>query len=200
MFEKLEAIEKTYEDLTEQMTVEMGLDAEEIGKALQGALAKAARPILASARQLAPVKTGRLRSAIYSKRSRFSTPGFERRIIGVRRGKKAQKKDRDAYYWKWIEFGRGVVRRKIGLHFHFHGAVFQIARSGFLGKLGQSLRLGCRRLRFQLTPAALAFLSAVGTGLVFGYLLWVLSTTGRPYPRVSELRPWLQVERDRPRT
>lgn len=81
------------------------------GKALQGALAKAARPIVTSARQLAPVKTGRLRSAIYSKRSRFSTPGFERRIIAVRRGKKQQKRDRDAYYWKWIEFGRGVVRR-----------------------------------------------------------------------------------------
>jgi HK97 gp10 family phage protein len=81
------------------------------GKALQGALAKAARPIVTTARQLAPVKTGRLRSAIYSKRSRFSKPGFERRIIAVRRGKKQQKNDRDAFYWKWIEFGRGVVRR-----------------------------------------------------------------------------------------
>jgi HK97 gp10 family phage protein len=82
------------------------------GKALQGALAKAARPIVSTARQLAPVKTGRLRSAIYSKRSKFSTPGFERRIVSVRRGKRQQKKDRDAFYWKWIEFGRGVVRRK----------------------------------------------------------------------------------------
>ncbi len=75
------------------------------GKALQGALAKAVRPIVQQARTLAPVDTGRLRLAIYSKRSKFSKRGHESRIVAVRRGKKAQKRDRDAFYWKFVEFG-----------------------------------------------------------------------------------------------
>lgn len=84
------------------------------GKALQGALAKAAKPIIATARQLAPSKSGRLRKAIYSFRDRQSTPTRESRLISVRRGKKAQKNNRDAYYWKFVEFGHGPIKAKSG--------------------------------------------------------------------------------------
>lgn len=84
------------------------------GKALQGALSKAALPILRTARAHAPVKTGRLRKAIYAFRDRQSTRTREARLISVRSGRRFQKRDRDAYYWKWIEFGHGVIKRKKG--------------------------------------------------------------------------------------
>jgi HK97 gp10 family phage protein len=84
------------------------------GKALQATLAKAAAPIVKTARNLAPVKTGRLRRAIYSFRDRDSKRDYEARLISVRRGKKQQKTDRDAYYWKWVEFGRGEITAKNG--------------------------------------------------------------------------------------
>lgn len=82
------------------------------GKALQGALAKAAKPIIATARSLAPVKSGRMRRAIYSFRDRSSTKTREARLISVKSGKRYQKKDKDAYYWKFIEFGRAQVTKK----------------------------------------------------------------------------------------
>ncbi len=82
------------------------------GKALQGALREAAKPIVTEARARAPVKTGRLRKAIYSFRDRASRRTREVRLISVRRGKKFQKSNRDAYYWKWIEFGHGVITLK----------------------------------------------------------------------------------------
>jgi HK97 gp10 family phage protein len=78
------------------------------GKAMQGALAQAARPIVASARSLAPNLTGRLRRAIYSFRSRASTRFRESRLITVRSGKRHG--ERDAFYWRWLEFGRGVIK------------------------------------------------------------------------------------------
>mgnify|MGYP001231020517 CR=1 FL=1 len=88
------------------------------GKALQGALAQGAKPIVAAARARAPVKTGRLKKAIYSYRNRESRRTYESRLISVRQGRKFQKSGRDAFYWKWIEFGHGVItlqhRRKSG--------------------------------------------------------------------------------------
>ena len=81
-------------------------------KALQGALAEAAKPMVREARNNAPVKTGRLRRAIYSLRARESTKQKAIRLITVRAGKRQGK--RDAYYWKWIEFGRGASTTKKG--------------------------------------------------------------------------------------
>lgn len=106
------------------------------GKASQAALAKAARPIVNSARALAPsrkpprfagpmpssaaggrVAPGKLRRSIYSARSKESTKTNEVRIISVR-GR--------AYYWRFIEFGRGqVVKQKGSLG---------TPRKGFFGK------------------------------------------------------------------
>lgn len=75
-------------------------------KALQSALTRAARPILTEAKARVPVKTGRAQRAIYSYRSRESTKVRAVRHISVRAGRRHGEKD--AYYWKWVEFGRGV--------------------------------------------------------------------------------------------
>lgn len=109
------------------------------GKALQGALREAAKPIVTEARQRAPVKTGRLRKAIYSFRDRASRRTREARLISVRSGKKF--KARDAYYWKWIEFGHGVIRLK----HRRKGGKGQVSKSlgtpakGFFGKEVQAV-------------------------------------------------------------
>lgn len=89
------------------------------GKAMQAALAKAAQPIVAQAKSLAPVRAprgfvgplqegaakGTLRKSIYSYRNKQSTRTYESRFIGVKR---------KAWYWRFIEFGRSVVTRDKG--------------------------------------------------------------------------------------
>lgn len=80
------------------------------GKVLQKALAAGARPIVAEARNLAPVQSGVLRKSIYSGRDRKnSTATLEQRLIAVRSGKRFQKAGKDAFYWRWVEFGRGEI-------------------------------------------------------------------------------------------
>lgn len=81
------------------------------GKALQGALKKGADLIVREAKRLAPRETGRLRRAIYSFRDRDSRKGYESRLVGVRSGKRFQKSNRDAFYWKFVEFGHRVAKR-----------------------------------------------------------------------------------------
>lgn len=86
------------------------------GRASQSALAKAAAPIVRLAKSLAPRRASRelvgplpggqdappglLRKSIRAFRNRNSTKSYESRFIGVR-GK--------AWYWKFIEFGRGAI-------------------------------------------------------------------------------------------
>jgi HK97 gp10 family phage protein len=82
-------------------------------KALHPTLAKAAQPIVRQARANAPVKTGRLRRAIYSFKDRASTKVKAIRLISVRSGRRHG--DKDAYYWKWLEFGRGPSRARSGV-------------------------------------------------------------------------------------
>jgi HK97 gp10 family phage protein len=83
-------------------------------KALHPALTKAARPIINDARARVPVKTGKVRASIYSYRDRDSTKVKAVRSISVRSGRRFGAKD--AYYWKWVEFGRGesAVGKKRG--------------------------------------------------------------------------------------
>lgn len=105
------------------------------GKASQLALAKAAAPIVRQAKALAPSRKprgfvgpmldkakGNLKKAIYSYRNRASTKTYESRFIGVR-GK--------AWYWRFIEFGRGVVSRATG--------VLGTPVKGFFGKVVQAI-------------------------------------------------------------
>lgn len=90
------------------------------GKASQAALAKAARPIVAMAKSLAPTRApagfmgpvpegarygGTLKRMIASWRNRESTKTYESRFIGVR-GR--------AWYWRFIEFGRGAIEKASG--------------------------------------------------------------------------------------
>jgi HK97 gp10 family phage protein len=79
------------------------------GAALQKALAAAAKPIIADAKARAPVLTGTLRGDIYSFKDLTSSPTHEIRGISVRTGKRATKKQGDAFYWVWIEYGHGEI-------------------------------------------------------------------------------------------
>jgi HK97 gp10 family phage protein len=77
------------------------------GKVLQKALAGGGKVVVNAAKSLVPVKTGRLRRAIYQVRDKRNSNGiYEQRVVTVRRGKKFQKSNRDAYYWRFVEFGR----------------------------------------------------------------------------------------------
>ena len=85
------------------------------GKVLQAALAAGARLTVAQAKSNAPELTGRLKRAIYATRdSRNSKTTYEQRVVSVRRGKKQQKNNRDAFYWKFVEFGHRIVPRAKG--------------------------------------------------------------------------------------
>lgn len=54
----------------------------------------------------APMDKGTLKRAIYRTRSRDGSSRVqEMGIVGVRYGKKHRKKGRDAWYWRFLEFG-----------------------------------------------------------------------------------------------
>jgi HK97 gp10 family phage protein len=76
-------------------------------KALQSSLAIAAKPIVQDAKSRVPVKTGLLRRSIYSFRSRRSTKQKAVRLISVKSGSKAKA---PTFYWRFVEFGRGIVK------------------------------------------------------------------------------------------
>jgi HK97 gp10 family phage protein len=78
-------------------------------KAMRSALVSGAQVIKKDAISRVPVKTGTLKRAVLVKRLTKTNPFKENVIVGVRHGKKYQSKDskrnRDAFYWTWIEFG-----------------------------------------------------------------------------------------------
>jgi HK97 gp10 family phage protein len=100
--------------------------------AVQGALKKAADPMVKAARNLAPKKSGVLRRAIHQMRSRLSRGTYQARIIRVRHGKKQQKNNRDAFYWRFIEFGHAIIRAK-------EKASLGTPEKGFFGKEVQAV-------------------------------------------------------------
>lgn len=90
------------------------------GKASQRALSKAAAPMVALAKSMAPSRkprgfvgptapgapaSGTLRKSIASWRNRESTKTYESRFVGVK-GR--------AFWWRWIEFGRGAIEKATG--------------------------------------------------------------------------------------
>lgn len=102
--------------LTELRSTLLRLPQAVQGRASQSALAKASAPIVRMAKSLAPVafvgplrpgqrapQAGLLRKSIYAFRNRQSTRTYESRFIGVRSGRNK------AWYWKFIEFGRGSM-------------------------------------------------------------------------------------------
>jgi HK97 gp10 family phage protein len=122
------------------------------GRATQGALAKAAAPIIRAARALAPVDTGVLRRAIYSFRNRQSTRTYESRLISVRRGKRHAKTNRDAFYWKFVEFGHLTRRTKEGPPTFVPPRPFM--RPAFEAQKLNALRIFQEQLRVQIEKVA----------------------------------------------
>ena len=73
---------------------------------VKGAIGAAGRVVQKEAKLRAPVRTGTLKRAIYVTRSKsLSTGNRETAIVGVRSGKKYQKRKQDAWYWRFVEFG-----------------------------------------------------------------------------------------------
>ena len=91
-------------------------------KALKGALVGGAAIIRDEARLLAPMKTGRLRKAMYIKTMSKPNPFKENIIFGVRHGKKMSKRDLDAYYWSFLEFGTKFIKGMSFVQFAFQKA------------------------------------------------------------------------------
>lgn len=80
-------------------------------QALKSALVAAAKEVKKEAQRLAPAKTGRLRKAMYIKKMSKPNPFKEDVIFGVRHGRKMSKRDLDAYYWTFLEFGTKFINR-----------------------------------------------------------------------------------------
>jgi len=93
----------------EKKMVELG---PKIGRrALKSALVAGAKEIKREAQLLAPGKTGRLRKAMYVKTMSKPNPFKENVIFGVRHGRKMSKRDLDAYYWTFLEFGTKFIKK-----------------------------------------------------------------------------------------
>jgi len=110
-------------------------------KAIKGALVAAAREVKKEAFSLAPVKTGRLRKAMYIKTMTKPNPFKENVIFGVRHGKKLQKRGLDAYYWTFQEFGTKFVK---GIH--FVEEAFKRSKERALAKFKEALAINISKV------------------------------------------------------
>lgn len=119
------------------------IPAEMQGKVLQEALSAGARPIVQAAKTLAPSRTGRLRKAIFSFRDKSgSTPTRQVRAIRPRMGKRFQKGNRDAFYWRFVEFGTAKM------------AAHPFMRPAFQARAGDALKAIRERLAKAIEKAA----------------------------------------------
>lgn len=120
------------------------------GKVLQKALSPAANIVVRAARLMAPKDTGRLSRAIFAMRSRRNSNGvFEERIVKVRYGKSQQKKNRDAFYWRFVEFGTKFMPAKPFMRPAFdrnRGRLVPVIRDS----LAKSLREAARRASWRM--------------------------------------------------
>ena len=80
-------------------------------QALKSALVSGAMVIKKEAQLMAPSQTGRLRRAMYIKKMGKPNPFAENVIFGVRHGRKMSKRDLDAYYWSFLEFGTKFIKQ-----------------------------------------------------------------------------------------
>lgn len=95
-------------------------------KGLRSAVGAGARVILNQAKARAPVDTGTLRRALYMKPIREeSSDSRQTYFVGVRSGKKEQKKNRDAWYWRLVEFGTEKASAQPFLRPAFEAGKFQ---------------------------------------------------------------------------
>lgn len=95
-------------------------------KGLRSAVGAGARVILNQAKARAPVDTGTLRRALYMKQIREeSSDSRQTFFVSVRSGKKEQKKNRDAWYWRLVEFGTEKMSAQPFLRPAFEAAKLQ---------------------------------------------------------------------------
>lgn len=108
---------------------DFGYDMER--KVFRSGVAAAANVFRKLTVQLVPVRTGLLKKAIYTKRARDSRNGLEHYFVGVRQGKKAQRRkggSLDAFYWRFVEQGHLVRRRGRGIRGGRRSAALQRSR------------------------------------------------------------------------
>jgi HK97 gp10 family phage protein len=73
---------------------------------LRAAVGAGARVIRDEAKARVPVDSGVMRRSIYIKQIREMSGNSQQTFfVGVRSGKKYRRKNQDAYYWRWVEFG-----------------------------------------------------------------------------------------------
>lgn len=120
-----------------------GLDMER--KVFRAGVAASAQVFRKRVEEVAPVRTGRLKRAIYVRRSRDSTTGREHYFVGVRQGKAARNRNvrhkgkvvgtgnLDAFYWRFVELGHLVRRRGSGVRGGRRSQALQRARLSALG-------------------------------------------------------------------
>lgn len=80
---------------------------------LRAAVNAGAEVIRKDAMTRVPVLTGRLKKALYKKQIREKSSASQQTFfVGVRNGKKYKKADKDAYYWRFLEFGTSKLPAK----------------------------------------------------------------------------------------
>lgn len=75
------------------------------GRVLGGAVNAGAQVIRKAAVENAPIDSGRLKEAVFVKRMTDRNFPNAQYIVGVRSGKRMKKSGKDAFYWKFVEFG-----------------------------------------------------------------------------------------------
>ena len=101
-----QAIRVKVEGLAELRRALLQLPEEIRGGPLRAAVSAGLKVVQQKAIADAPIDTGTLKRAIYRTRSREGSSRVqEEGIVGVRSGKKFQKSNRDAWYWRFLEFG-----------------------------------------------------------------------------------------------
>lgn len=105
-----------------------GLGPDISKKSLAKSVSRGARVVRKKVEQLAPVDTGRLRRSVYVKKMPKQSNGQQQTyIVAVRSGKRYQKTDRDAFYWRFHEFGTEKLPAKPFIRPAFEGSKFEAA-------------------------------------------------------------------------
>lgn len=111
------------------LSLQTGFDAKKINKALNAASLATARAMVGPVRKAAPVKTGRLRRAVYAQKVMRDGPGA---YVGIRPGK--SRGDKRGAYYRWIitagvsRVPYTIVPRKAKAMFFTSGGVLTIGR------------------------------------------------------------------------
>lgn len=106
-------IEIKVEGLSELRTALLELPKELQKGPLRSAVSAAAKVVQQKAAENAPVDTGTLKKAIYRTRSKEGSSAVqETAIVGVRYGRKYQRRGIDGFYWRFLEFGTSKLRAR----------------------------------------------------------------------------------------